>query len=59
MSQDLVKAPILAKKGTFPATVVKILDDYTIAINRGQNHALRLGQRMLVYRLSDEDISNW
>lgn len=47
---------ITTPKGTFPATVVTVIDDYKIAINKGGNNGIKLGQRMLVYRLSEEEI---
>ncbi|ACK68246.1 conserved hypothetical protein [Rippkaea orientalis PCC 8801] len=49
---------ILSPKGTFPATVAKVIDDYKLVINRGSEHGIREGQRMLVYCVSDEDIKD-
>jgi len=40
----------------FPATVVKIIDEFTIAINRGSMDGVVLNQKFLVYFLSDEEI---
>lgn len=40
----------------YPATVVKIVDKYTIAINAGKNHDIREGQNFLIYSLSEEEI---
>ncbi len=55
---SVTNAPVLAKKGTFPATVAKVIDDYKLVINRGLEHGIREGQRMLVYRMSDEEIKD-
>lgn len=51
-------APVLGKKGTFPATVAKVIDNYKLVINRGSENGIREGQRMLVYGISDEDIKD-
>ena len=55
---SITNAPVLAKKGTFPATVAKVIDDYKLVINRGLEHGIREGQRMLVYPMSDEEIKD-
>lgn len=49
-------APVLAKKGTFPASVVQIINNNRLAINKGKDDGIRLGQRMLVYELSTDEI---
>jgi hypothetical protein len=36
--------------------VVKILDDYKLAINAGAKDQVSLGQKFLIYSLSDEEI---
>ena len=36
--------------------VVKILDDYKLAINAGAKDQISLGQKFLIYSLSDEEI---
>lgn len=54
----VTNTPVIAKKGTFPATVAKVIDDYKLVINRGSEHGIREGQRMLVYCISDEDIKD-
>ena len=46
--------PTLQK--VFPATVVAVNDSYTVAINRGSAHGIKIGQRFLVYGLSDDEI---
>jgi len=42
----------------FPAAVVKIIDDFRVVINRGSLHKVRLGQKFLIYRLSNEEIKD-
>jgi hypothetical protein len=44
------------KEITFPATVISIINSYKLAINRGTIHGLKEGQRVLVYRLSEEEL---
>jgi len=44
------------KEKVFPATVVKVLDGYKVAINRGSSHKISIGQRFLIYILSNEEI---
>ena len=33
--ENVAEKPILSPKGTFPATVVKVIVDYKLVINRG------------------------
>jgi hypothetical protein len=40
----------------FPAKVAEVIDNYKLVINKGSLHGIREGQRVLVYRLSNEDI---
>ncbi|MDC0835643.1 hypothetical protein POG22_22005 [Geitlerinema sp. CS-897] len=40
----------------FPATVVKVLSDSRVVINRGHEHQLKPNQRFILYRLSSEEI---
>lgn len=54
--ENVTEAPLLSPKGTFPATVAKVIDDYKLVINRGEANAIREGQRMMVYHISDEEI---
>ena len=54
--QNVTEAPLLSPKGTFPATVVKVIDHYKLAINRGKHNVIRQGQRMMVYYIDDEEI---
>jgi hypothetical protein len=44
------------KEKTFPATVIKVIDSCKLAINRGTIDGLKEGLRVLVYRLSEEEI---
>lgn len=39
---------------TFPARVAKVLDEYRLVINRGEEHGIKRGQRVLVYKPSEE-----
>lgn len=36
------------------AVVVKVIDPYKVAINKGEKDGIRLGQRLLVYALLEE-----
>jgi hypothetical protein len=47
--ENVAEKPILSPKGTFPATVVKVIDDYKLVMNRGKQNGIREGQRMMVY----------
>lgn len=40
----------------FPAVVARIISPRRVVINRGIDHDLHLGQRFLVYSLSEEEI---
>ena len=46
------------KETPFPATVVQVIDDFRIAINRGSNQGVRVGQRFLLFELSKEEIKD-
>jgi hypothetical protein len=54
--ENVTEIPLLSPKGTFPATVVKVIDDYKLVMNRGEQNGIREGQRMMVYRIDDEEI---
>jgi hypothetical protein len=54
--ENATQTQILSPKGTFPASVAQVIDNYKLVINRGKKNGIREGQRMLVYRLSDEKI---
>ncbi len=56
--ENVTEKPILSPKGTFPAKVVKVIDDYKLVINRGEISGIREGQRMLVYNTSEEEIKD-
>lgn len=43
-------------KGIFPATIVTVLDDDKVVINRGSTHGVAEDQRFLVFALSESDI---
>lgn len=55
---DNVKDVKKQEKKTFPADVVKIIDNYKIVINRGSLHDVKEGQRFLLYNLSKEEIKD-
>ena len=38
----------------FPATVIKVIDDYQIVINKGSQDGVKVGQRFLIYEETDE-----
>lgn len=43
-------------ENNFPDAIALIIDPYKLAINRGTEHGIRIGQRFLVYNLSEEEI---
>ena len=43
---------------TFTATIAKIIDEYTVIINRGALDDIKQGQRFLLYRLSEEEMKD-
>jgi hypothetical protein len=42
----------------YPASVVKIIDDYTVVINRGTNHGVTKGDQFLVYYIEPEELTD-
>jgi len=46
------------ERKTFPATVVRIVNRYTLVINRGHVNGIKNGQRFLIYRLSEDEITD-
>lgn len=44
------------KENIFPATVVKVIDEHNVAINRGSNHGIFVGKQFAIYGTSDEEI---
>ncbi len=41
-------------RAKYPATVVTVLDDETVVINRGAEHGVKEGQKFLIYFDGDE-----
>ena len=54
--ENVTETTLLSPKGTFPATVAKVIDNYKLVMNRGEQNGIREGQRMMVYRIDDEEI---
>lgn len=54
--ENQTSAPMIAKPGAFPAKVAKVVDAYKLVINRGREHGIREGQRVLIYEVGDEQI---
>jgi hypothetical protein len=44
------------KAGMFPGTVVRVLDPYTLVINRGTAHGVKEGQNFVIYGISEEEL---
>jgi hypothetical protein len=44
------------KEKIFPATVVRVIDDYNVAINRGSEHGIKLDKRFAIYGITSEEI---
>jgi len=47
---------ILEQRSRFPATVIKVIDDYTVVINRGANDGIKEGQKFLIYALDPSEL---
>ena len=45
-------------KSSFPATVVRIIDDHKLVINRGAKHGIQKNQNFLVYHLETDPIKD-
>lgn len=58
MSQDLEASgrSQSIEQVKFPATVVKINDEFTVVINRGSIHGIKKGDNFLIYGLSKDEI---
>jgi hypothetical protein len=56
--ENTTETPILSPKGTFPATVAKVIDHYKLVMNKGEQNGIREGQRMMVYHISNEEIKD-
>lgn len=54
----VTNTPVIAKKGAFPATVAEVIDDYKLVINRGTEHGIRKGQRVLIYSITNQEIKD-
>lgn len=54
--ENQTSAPMIAKPGAFPAKVAKVIDAYKLVINRGKDHGIREGQRVLIYEVNEEQI---
>ncbi len=46
------------KDETFPAIVVKIIDAYTVVINRGTLHNIKEGQRFLIFQEDEQETTD-
>lgn len=55
---DNVRATKDQEEKTFPATVVNVIDNCKVVINRGSLHKVTEGQRFLLYKLSKEEIKD-
>jgi len=42
----------------YPGSVVKVIDDYTIVINRGSDHDVAKGDQFLVYYIEPEELKD-
>jgi len=42
----------------YPASVVKVIDEYTIVINRGSDHGVSKGDQFLVYFVDPEGLTD-
>jgi len=42
----------------YPASVVKVIDEYTIVINRGSEHGISKGDQFLVYFIEPDEIKD-
>ena len=47
---------LLSPKGTFPATIIEIIDHYCVVMNRGKQNNIQVGRRVLVYEPTTEKI---
>jgi hypothetical protein len=56
--ENTTEAPVLSPKGTFPAKVAKVIDQYKLVINKGSIDGIRESQRMLVYYIDNEEIKD-
>ncbi|MBE9263622.1 hypothetical protein IQ224_16125 [Microcystis sp. LEGE 00066] len=54
--ENLTETTLLSPKGTFPAQIVNILDPYRLVMNRGERNRIKVGRRVLIYGISEEEI---
>ena len=47
---------LLSPKGTFPAKIIDIITLYRLVMNRGEQNNIQVGQRVLVYEPTTEEI---
>jgi hypothetical protein len=40
----------------YPAKVARVIDNYTLVLNRGSNDGVKVGQRFLIYRIDEEPL---
>lgn len=52
------KAEKNQEEKTFPAIVVKVIDDHKVVINKGARDNIKEGQRFLLYKLEEEEIKD-
>jgi len=53
-NQTTNNVPPVVKARDFPAYVAKVIDEYTVVINRGADDGVRKGQNYLIYGIEDE-----
>jgi len=46
----------MAEKEVYPAMIIEVIDRYKVVINRGSKDGVKLGQRFLIYTLSDKPL---
>jgi hypothetical protein len=54
--ENLTETTLLSPKGTFPAQIVNIINPYQLVMNRGERNGIKVGRRVLIYGISDEEI---
>jgi len=53
---ESLKTPVRSEPKAFPATVIQVLSEHKVVINRGTEHGLKEGDRFLVYGLGQEEL---
>ncbi|MFN7338111.1 MAG: hypothetical protein ACK5SY_00780 [bacterium] len=46
----------LTPKGTYPAKVIEVIDDFKVVINRGELNSIRIDASHLVYSITNKPI---